>query len=106
VPLTDVVISNAKPCRKAIRLFDGGGLYLEVSLTGGKWWRLKYRFFGKEKRLSLGVYPSARSNGRPMSDTAILAAMRRMGIGKDEMSRHGFRAVARTILDEVLGVRP
>ncbi len=52
------------------------------------------------------VFPGARSNGRPMSDNAILAAMRRMGIDKDEMSGHGFRAVARTILDEVLGVRP
>ena len=41
-----------------------------------------------------------------MSDNAILAAMRRMGVGKDEMSGHGFRAMARTILDEVLGVRP
>jgi integrase len=41
-----------------------------------------------------------------MSDNAILAAFRRMGIGKDEMSGHGFRAMARTILDEVLGVRP
>src|ERR1700730_12840361 len=51
-------------------------------------------------------FPGARSNGRPMSDNAILAAMRRMGVGKDEMSGHGFRAVARTILDEVLGVRP
>ena len=52
------------------------------------------------------VFPGARTNGRPMSDNAILAAMRRMGIDKDEMSGHGFRAVARTILDEVLGVRP
>lgn len=52
------------------------------------------------------VFPGARSNGRPMSDNAILAAMRRMGISKDEMSGHGFRAMARTILDEVLGVRP
>lgn len=52
------------------------------------------------------VFPSARSNTRPMSDNAILAAMRRMGIHKDEMSGHGFRAMARTILDEVLGVRP
>jgi len=52
------------------------------------------------------VFPGARSRGRPMSDNAILAAMRRMEIGKDEMSGHGFRAVARTILDEVLGVRP
>ena len=42
----------------------------------------------------------------PMSDNAVLAAMRRMGIGKEEMTGHGFRAVARTILDEVLGVRP
>lgn len=52
------------------------------------------------------VFPGARSNGRPMSDNAILAAMRRMGISKVEMSGHGFRAMARTILDEVLGVRP
>jgi integrase len=52
------------------------------------------------------VFPSARTNARPMSDNAILAAMRRAGIDKDEMTGHGFRAVARTILDEVLGVRP
>ncbi len=52
------------------------------------------------------VFPGARSNGRPMSDNAILAAMRRLEISKDEMSGHGFRAMARTILDEVLGVRP
>ena len=52
------------------------------------------------------VFPGARSKDRPMSDNAILAAMRRMGIGKEEMSGHGFRAMARTILDEVLGVRP
>lgn len=54
------------------------------------------------------VFPSARNprGDKPMSDNAILAAMRRMGIGKDEMSGHGFRAMARTILDEVLQVRP
>lgn len=51
------------------------------------------------------VFPSPRSNERPMSDNAILSAMRRMGIDKDEMSGHGFRAMARTILDEVLGER-
>ena len=55
---------------------------------------------------SVYVFPSPRSWQRPMSDNAILAAMRRMGISKDEMSGHGFRAMARTILDEVLGVRP
>ncbi|MBK5963651.1 integrase [Thiocystis minor] len=52
------------------------------------------------------VFPSARANDRPMSDNAVLAAMRRLGIPKDEMSGHGFRATARTILDEVLGFRP
>lgn len=52
------------------------------------------------------VFPSARSDERPMSDNAILAAMRRLGIEKEEMSGHGFRAMARTILDEVLGMRP
>ena len=57
MPLTDVVIRNAKPTTKAIKLYDSGGLYLEVSPSGGKWWRLKYRFNGKENRISLGVYP-------------------------------------------------
>lgn len=56
--LTNTAIHNAKPATKAFRLFDGGGLYLEVAPSGGKWWRLKYRFDGKEKRLSLGVYPA------------------------------------------------
>ena len=41
-----------------------------------------------------------------MSDNAVLAAMRGMGISKDDMSGHGFRAMARTMLDEVLGYRP
>lgn len=69
-------IENAKPGSKPIRLFDGGGLYLEIAPSGGKWWRLKYRFGGKEKRLSLGVYPdvplkSARSK---RDDTRTLLA--------------------------------
>jgi integrase len=52
------------------------------------------------------LFPSPRTNKRPMSDNAILSAMRRMGIGKEEMSGHGFRAMARTVLDEVLHIRP
>lgn len=55
--LTDPQIRNTKPSEKPLRLFDGKGLYLEVSPAGGKWWRFKYRYGGKEKRLSLGVYP-------------------------------------------------
>jgi integrase len=54
------------------------------------------------------VFPSARTpNGsRAMSDVALIAALRRMGFDKTEMSVHGFRAMARTILDEILGFRP
>jgi len=52
------------------------------------------------------LFPSARTSKRPMSDNAILSAFRRMGIGKEEMTGHGFRAMARTVLDEVLHVRP
>ncbi|MFA6232494.1 MAG: integrase arm-type DNA-binding domain-containing protein [Rhodanobacter sp.] len=55
--LSDAAIRKSKPAEKSQRLFDGGGLYLEVAPSGGKWWRLKYRFGGKEKRLSLGTYP-------------------------------------------------
>lgn len=57
MPLSLEVVENARPDERAVRLFDERGLYLEVSPGGGKWWRLKYRFAGKEKRLSLGVYP-------------------------------------------------
>src|ERR1019366_7737848 len=55
--LSDTTVKNAKPAAKPRRLFDRDGLYLEVSPGGGKWWRFKYRYAGKEKRLSLGVYP-------------------------------------------------
>lgn len=68
--LTDTAIKNAKPTEKPRRLSDEKGLYLEISPRGGKWWRLKYRFAGKERRLSLGTYPrgepgrGARAAGR------------------------------------------
>jgi len=57
-PLSDKEIKAAKPKEKTYRLFDGGGLHIEVSPKGRKYWRLKYRFDGKEKRISLGVYPT------------------------------------------------
>lgn len=55
--LTDVAIRQAKPGSKRVRMFDGDGLYLELSPAGGKWWRFKYRYAGRERRLSLGIYP-------------------------------------------------
>jgi len=57
MPLKDTNCRNAKPQDKPYRLYDEQGLYLEVQPNGGRYWRLKYRFLGKEKRLALGVYP-------------------------------------------------
>lgn len=57
MPLSDAAIRRIKPLDKPQRLFDGGGMYLEVAPSGGKLWRWKYRYAGKEKRLALGIYP-------------------------------------------------
>jgi len=56
MPLTDKAARNAKPAPKPYKLFDGEGMYLLVQPDGGKYWRLKYRFAGREKLLALGVY--------------------------------------------------
>lgn len=55
--LSEVKVRHAKPQEKIYRLFDGRGLYLEVNPAGGKYWRFKYRFNGKERRMAFGVYP-------------------------------------------------
>ncbi|MGD0169609.1 MAG: integrase arm-type DNA-binding domain-containing protein [Smithella sp.] len=57
VPLTDMQVQKAKPKDKPITLFDGGGLFLLITPTGGKLWRFKYRFDGKEKKIAFGSYP-------------------------------------------------
>jgi len=56
VPLTPLQISNAKVRENEYKIFDGGGLYLLITPSGGKLWRLKYRFHGKEHLLSLGSF--------------------------------------------------
>ena len=64
----------------------------------------------REIRLLTGnyryVFPSARSPKRPMSENAVLVALRTMGYTKEQMTGHGFRAMARTLIDEELGCRP
>jgi Arm DNA-binding domain len=58
MPLTDLQIKSFRPePGKKQRLFDGHGLYLEISPTGGSYWRWKYHFGGKERRRAIGVYP-------------------------------------------------
>src|SRR5882724_9319840 len=56
--LSDAKVRNAKPKTKPYKISDGEGLFLLVTPTGSKYWRLKYFFAGKEKLLALGVYPS------------------------------------------------
>jgi hypothetical protein len=55
--LSDLAIRNAKPQDKPYKLTDGGGMFLLVQPNGGKYWRLAYRYLGKQKTLALGVYP-------------------------------------------------
>lgn len=55
--LTDIQIRKAKPAEKSYKLYDGGGLYIEIAKSGGKLWRMKYRYAEKEKLLSFGSYP-------------------------------------------------
>ena len=57
IPLTDMKVQKAKSKDKPISLFDGGGLYLLITPSGGKLWRFKYRFNNKEKKLAFGSYP-------------------------------------------------
>ena len=54
--LTDAEIRASKPSEKPYKLFDGGGLYLLINPDGSRWWRVKYRYAGKEKLVSVGVY--------------------------------------------------
>ena len=55
--LTDIRVRNAKATTKAYKLSDGGGLYLLVTSTGARYWRMDYRFAGKRRTLAVGVYP-------------------------------------------------
>jgi len=105
VPLTDTALRKAKPTDKVQRLFDGGGLYLEITPAGGKLWRQKYRFAGKEKRLAHGTYPDVSlADARERRDAArkLLAAGVDPGEHKkatraagEERASNSFEVVAR-----------
>ncbi len=109
MPLTDVSIRNAKPKEKTYKLTDGGGLSLWVQPSGGKWWRYRYRFAGKEKMLSLGIYPDvglADARERLAKARKILAAGNDPSEEKKEVKRqlaiqsaNSFEAVAREWLE-------
>lgn len=110
MPLSDVQIRNAKPAEKPLRFFDGGGMYLEVSPTGGKLWRLKYRFEGKEKRLSFGAYPAVglreardkREDARKQLAQGIdpAAQKKAMKAAKAERNANSFEMIGREWFDK------
>jgi hypothetical protein len=87
MPLSDVAIRNAKPTEKPFKLTDGDGLYLIVTPSGGRWWRLDYRFGGKRKTLSMGTHPeTGLKDAREKRDTArkLLAEGQDPGKGRRE----------------------
>jgi integrase len=108
--LSDVKLRNlAEPGKH----FDGGGLYLEVTAAGGRYWRLKYRFAGKEKRLAFGVYPEVSlklARERRTDARAILdrgedpgAAKREAKAQAEREAVNTFRSVAGAWLDHQSG---
>lgn len=79
-PLTEMQVRKAKPTDKPYRLADGKGLYLEVMPNGSRYWRMKYRFDGKEKRAAFGVYPEV---SLAEARAACLAARKQLAAGTD-----------------------
>ncbi|MFM0618015.1 integrase arm-type DNA-binding domain-containing protein [Paraburkholderia nemoris] len=76
MPLTDIAVRSAAPRERVYRLTDGGGMYLEIAPSGGKYWRLKYRFGGRERRLALGVYP----------DVSLAAARKKRSAAREQLA--------------------
>lgn len=105
IPLSDVKVRNAKTKGKDYKLTDGGGLYLLISSTGGKLWRLKYNFGGKEKLLALGKYPiislsearQRRDDAKRLLDTGIDPLINRQAVkaSKHEAASNSFEVLAR-----------
>ena len=105
--LSDELIHNARPKTKQYRLYDGAGLLLLIAPSGGKWWRFKYRFQGREKTISLGTFPNIlltearvlRDNARQILSQGIdPSAVRKTE--KAEWKAEKAKAVARTKADQ------
>jgi integrase len=105
MPLKDVAVRNAKPSGKPRKLSDGGGLHILIQPTGGKLWRLAYRFAGKQKTLALGVYPlvsleearTRREEAKKLLARSIDPSAQRK-INKHAAKGRTFRAVAEEVI--------
>jgi integrase len=105
IPLSDANVRNARPKGKDYKLADGGGLYLMVSSTGGKLWRFKYRYGGKEKLLSLGAYPVVglsdarrrRDDAKKLLESGVDPTINRKATkaARNEAAANSFETVAR-----------
>lgn len=103
--LSDTAVRKAKPEAKSYKMADGGGMYLEVMPTGAKYWRLKYRYGGKEKRLAFGVYPDVslaqarerRDDARKLlaNSTDPSAVKQAQKTSKAELAENSFEVIAR-----------
>ena len=103
--LTDTAIKQAKPREKPWKLADAGGLFLLIAISGGKWWRFSYRYGGKQKTISFGVYPDvglAKARERRDAARRLLAddidpnESRKAAItAKTEAASNSFEVVAR-----------
>jgi Arm DNA-binding domain len=103
--LSKLLVDKMKPQAEIMRLADGRGMYLEIAPTGGKWWRFKYRIDGKEKRISLGVYPDVgladardkREQARKLLAAGIDPAEHRKAaqVALEESTENTFEAIAR-----------
>lgn len=104
IPLNDIAVKSTKPQTINVKLFDGGGLFLLVTPSGGKLWRLKYRFGGTEKLLTLGAYPQTtladarkkRTEARSLLDKGIdPAAIKKAQKAADTEETETFEVIAR-----------
>jgi integrase len=103
--LTNTAVKNAKPKEKPYKLTDGDGLYLLVKPNGGKYWRFKYMYVGKEKLLALGTYPEVslgEAREKRLDSRKLLAADADPGSKRKEEKRrkvynaeNSFRVVAK-----------
>jgi hypothetical protein len=97
--ISDTAVRKAKPEAKPYKMADGGGMFLLVQPNGGKWWRLKFRFGGKEKLLALGVYPEVTlSEARTKREAArkLLSQGIDPSAEKQEKKRENIAAAANT----------
>jgi len=103
MPLTDSAIRNAKPGEKSRKMTDEKGLYLLVTVKGGKWWRWDYRHGGKRKTLSMGIYPDvglkeareARNEARKLVAKGVDPSEQRKASKATEEGADSFEAITR-----------